>query len=118
VNRTRTSRPPGALRAAALILALICLGISGGTTLVHTDDLGALRTFHAGRSALAHTNADGADGPCLACQWEASAYNPHAPAVHVVCRPVVLMPLPASRFEAVAPRPFVHTSPRAPPSAS
>ena len=118
VNRMRTSWLPRSLRAVALILALICLGISGGTTLVHTDDIGSLRTFHAGRSALAHTAADGAEGPCLACQWEASTYNPHIPAVHVVCRPVVLMPLPAPRFEAVAPRPFVHTSPRAPPRAS
>lgn len=99
----------------ALIMALICLGISGGTTLVHTEDLGSLRTFHAGRSVLAHTATVGSDGACLACRWEAAAYNPHVPAVPLVCLPVVLMPLPASRFEAVAPRPFVHTSPRAPP---
>lgn len=101
----------------ALILALICLGVSGGTTLVHTEDLGPLRTFHAGRSVLAHAVTDGSDGSCLACQWEASAYNPHVPVVHVTCLPVLLMPLLASRFEAVAPRPFDHTSPRAPPCA-
>lgn len=102
----------------ALILALICLGISGGTTLVHTDDLASLRTFHAGRSVLTHAATAGSDASCLACQWEASAYNPHVPVVRVACLPVALMPFSASRFEAVAPPPFVHTSPRAPPCAS
>ena len=99
-------------------MALICLGVSGGTTLIHTDDIYSLRTCHAGRSVLAHTATVGSDGPCLACQWEASTYNPHVPAVHAACPPVLLMPLPASRFEAVVPLPFVHTSPRAPPCAS
>ena len=59
VNRMRTNRIPKSLRAVALIMALICLGISGGTTLVHTDDLGSLRTFHAGRDVLAHAVTGG-----------------------------------------------------------
>jgi len=117
VNRTRTIRPLRSLRALALLLALICLGISGGTTLVHTEDLGQLQTFHAGRSALAHA-VDGSDGSCLACQWEVSTYNPHVPAVPVVRLPLVWMPFPASSSETLAPRPFDHTSPRAPPRAS
>jgi hypothetical protein len=98
-------------------MALICLGISGGTTLVHTDDLASLRTFHAGHSVLGHAGGDSSDSACLACQWEASVYNPHIPIIHVACPPAALMPLQASHFEAVAPRPFGHTSPRAPPCA-
>jgi len=96
-------------------MALICLGVSGGTTLVHTEDLGSLQKFHAGRRVVIHAGGDGSDGSCLACQWEASAYNPHVPVIPVVCPATVMMPLLASRFEAVAPTPFVHTSPRAPP---
>lgn len=107
-----------ALRATALILALICLGISGGTTLVHTEDFGSLRAFHAGRSALTHAVPDGSGDSCLACQWEASAYNPQVPVVPAVRPQTVLMPLPATLSASVAPHPFVHTSPRAPPRAS
>jgi len=101
----------------ALFLALICLGISGGTTLVHTDDLGSLRTFRAGRSVLTHAAPSAAGDTCLACQWEASACDPQLPAVPIVRPGFVLMPLLKARFETVAPPPFVHTSPRAPPCA-
>lgn len=99
----------------ALLLALICLGISGGMTLVHTEDLGPLRTFHAGRNAFAHTAMDGTGDSCLACQWEASAYDPQLPAIPLARPQSVLMPLPASLSETVAPHPFDHTSPRARP---
>lgn len=101
----------------ALFLALICLGISGGTTLLHTEDLGSLRPFHAGRSALTHAVPDAGTDTCLACQWEASAYDPQLPAVPAARPCFVLMPLTAPRFETVAPPPFIHTSPRAPPCA-
>ncbi len=115
MNRTRTTWLTRALRTTALLLALICLGISGGTTLIHTEDLGPLRTFHAGRSVLTHAAPSGSADSCLACQWEASAYNPQVPAVPVACPHCVLMPLPAPFSDTVAPHPFVHTSPRAPP---
>ena len=118
MNRTRTTWLTRALRTTALLLALICLGISGGTTLVHTDDLGSLRTFHAGRSVLTHTGTVSADGGCLACQWEASAYNPQVPTVPVARPHCILMPLPTPLSASVTPPPFVHTSPRAPPRIS
>ena len=118
MNRTRTTWLTRALRTTALLLALICLGISGGTTLVHTDDFGSLRTFHAGRSLLTHTSTGATSDACLACQWEASTYNPQTPAVPAARPQCVLMPLPATLSASVAPHPFVHTSPRAPPRSS
>ena len=118
MNRTRTTWLTRALRRTALLLALICLGVSGGTTLVHTEDLGPLRTFHAGHTVLAHASPVGSSDSCLACQWEASAYSPQIPAVPVVRPRCVLMPLPATLSASVAPPPFVHTSPRAPPRLS
>jgi len=99
----------------ALFLAQICLGISGGVTLNHTDDLASVLRFHAGSSVVSHALADAAPVSCLACQWENSLFSPQVPAVSVACLPLIRLPMlcPVSRTR--FPHPFDHTSPRAPP---
>jgi len=116
VKALPTFWPRTRLRLTALFLALVCLGISGGVTLEHADSDGAsLRTFHAGRSVLSHSQAAPESLPCVACQWENAAFDSQVPAVPFVRPVLVLMPLPAVSPETGDPHTFDHTSPRAPP---
>lgn len=116
VYRFRTGRPARYLRATALFLALIVLGISGGMTLAHTDDLGFAR-FPAGSAAVSHAVPMAVDS-CIACQWENALFSPLVPAVPLPLP--ILTPLPAlsARVRTQVSDPFDHTSPRAPPHAS
>jgi hypothetical protein len=99
-------------------LALICLGISGGTTLIHTDDADSLLRFHAGTSRVSHADSMGGPDVCLACEWENSVFNPQVPAIPLL--PPVFTPLPllSANAQTRFPYPFEHTSPRAPPRVS
>ena len=119
VNRLHLSRPQMFLRRTALLLALIFLSISGGTTLTHTEDnvFGSVRV-HAGASVLAHSvSAAGADF-CAACQWESSVFSPQAPSVALPAPMFVVLPTLVAGPQVQFPHPFDHTSPRAPPRVS
>lgn len=115
VKPLRTSKFRRYLRATALILALICLGVSGGTTLLHTEDLGPLRLLHAGASTDSHAAAAAAPDTCLACQWENSLFSPQVPTAPIVFVPLMRLPVLSCSAAAHSPSPFHHTSPRAPP---
>ncbi len=119
VNRLPTSRPTMFLRRTALILALIFLGISGGTTLTHTDDdMFCLVRVHAGTSAVTHSAAAAGPDSCAACQWENSVFSPQVPAVPLPAPRFVSLPVLAVAAQTRLPHPFDHTSPRAPPHVS
>ena len=98
-------------------MALIFLGISGGTTLNHTEDLGILRHVHAGASTLSHGGGNAADS-CSACQWENSLFSPQVPAVPLLLPVLVSLPVLSANVQTRRPHPFDHTSPRAPPRVS
>ena len=117
VNRFRTGRPARYLRATALFLALIVLGISGGTTLDHSDEMGFARV-HAGRSAVSHAAPVQTADACPACQWENSLFSPLVPAVPLPLPTLTPLPVLSARIRTQVSDPFDHTSPRAPPHAS
>lgn len=116
VNRVHTSRPTRFLRAAALFLALIVLGISSGTTLTHTGDLG-ITHCRAGAQTLAHAVPQGAD-TCMACQWENSLFSLQVPAVPLPIPVFTLLPVLTAGVRTQFGTPFDHTLPRAPPCAA
>ncbi len=116
VNRLHTGRPTRFLRATALFLALLVLGISGGTTLTHTDDFGFVRV-HAGASTVSHAVPVAPD-TCVACQWENSLFSPLVPAVPLPVPILTPLPVLCTRFATCTADPFDHTSPRAPPCAA
>lgn len=117
VNRLHTGRPARFLRTAALFLALIVFGISGGTTLTHSDELGFARV-HAGRSAVSHTTLVPAADTCIACQWENALFSPLVPAVPLPLPVLTSLPVLSARLRTQVSDPFDHTSPRAPPPVS
>ena len=117
VNRRHTSRPQTLLRRTALILALIFLSISGGTTLTHTEDGVFSVRVHAGASLLTHGAPVGADS-CAACQWENSVFSPQVPAIALPAPCTVSLPVLLADAQTRFPHPFDHTSPRAPPRVS
>ncbi len=117
VNRLRTGRPARFLRATALLFALIVLGISGGTTLAHSDEMGFARG-HAGPSAVTHAAPVQAADTCLACQWENALFSPLVPAVPLPLPTLTPLSLLLVHIRTQVPDPFDHTSPRAPPHVS
>ena len=55
----------------ALLLAFVCLWISGGAVLHHTDDDAlTVQTFTVGHAALHHAASLPPPASCAACQWE------------------------------------------------
>ena len=101
----------------ALLLALICLWISGGATLHHTDDVSAFLTFHAGQSAVGHATPPPLQLPCAACEWEQALATPHQPAVPIVANTLVRRHYAALLSLALHLQSFDYTSLRAPPAA-
>ena len=101
----------------ALLLALIVLGLSGGTTLLHTDELGLARV-HAGQSAVTHAAPVQTADNCPACQWENALFSPQVPAVPLPLPVLTPLPVLLSRVRVQVSDPFDHTSPRAPPRVS
>ena len=119
VNRLQTSSPQTFLRRTALLLALIFLSISGGTTLTHTEDnVFSLVRVHAGASALTHGATAAGTDFCAACQWESSVFTPQVPVVALPAPVFVVLPVLAVNPQTRFPHPFDHTSPRAPPRVS
>lgn len=116
VNRLYATKPTRFLRAAALFLALIVLGISGGTTLTHTDDLGFARS-HAGAGTISHAIPVAADS-CIACQWENARFSPQVPGVPLPLPTLISLSVLSAHIRTQVSDPFDHTSPRAPPHAS
>lgn len=116
VNRLHTGRPARFLRMAALFLALIILGISGGTTLDHSDEMGFARIC-AGRNTVSHAVPVAAD-TCIACQWENSLFSPLVPAVPLPLPTLTPLSVLSARARTQFSNPFDHTSPRAPPHVS
>ena len=114
VNRLHTGKPARFLRTAALLLALLVLGISGGTTLLHTEELNFAR-IHAGRSAVVHAASAPAADACTACQWENALFSPQVPAVPLPLPVLTPLPMLSARIQTQVSNPFDHTSPRAPP---
>ena len=116
VDRLHTHRPTRFRQLTALFLALVILGISGGTTLTHTDEIGFVRV-HAGASAVSHAVPVAAD-TCAACQWENALFSPLVPAVPLPLPILTPLPVLSSRVRTQVSDPFDHTSPRAPPCAA
>ena len=96
-------------------MALICLGVSGGTTLVHTDDVGGLLRFHAGASAVTHGGSVSGPDFCLACEWENTLFSPQVPAVPIIHPALTLLPVLRAGIQTRFPDPFDHKASRAPP---
>jgi hypothetical protein len=96
-------------------MALICLGVSGGTTLVHTDDIGSMLQFHAGTSTVTQGGVVAAPDFCLACEWENTLFSPQVPVVPIVHPILTLLPVLRAEVQTRYPDPFDHTSSRAPP---
>ena len=115
VNRLHTSRLQRFFRKTALIMALICLGVSSGTTLVHTDDVAPMLQFHAGASAVTHGGSVSAPDFCLACEWENTLFSPQVPAVPIIRPALTLLPVLRAGIQSHCPDPFDHTASRAPP---
>ena len=111
----QTTRLLWTRRSLALLLALVCLWMGGGVALNHTDEMVLARHFRAGRSADTPVHAVPAPVLCLACEWEQLASDPQAPAVSVLCLPLVWAALAPASLPSCAPSAFAHTSPRAPP---
>lgn len=114
IPRTRSAQ--SGPRWVALLLALVCLWMSSGGVLRHTDDLAALRAFAAGRDALHRSAAAAPAAPCAAHQWmDALRTLPSAPPpvslTAVVVARVSVIPAPALHL-----RCFKDTPPRGPPS--
>ncbi len=100
----------------ALFLVLIVLGISGGMTLAHSDDLGFAR-FHAGTAAVSHAVPVAVDA-CIACQWENALFSPLVPAVPLPLPTLTPLPVLSVRVRTQVSDPFDHKAPRAPPHVS
>ena len=96
----------------ALLLALICLWISGGAALKHTDEPLAYRTGH---SAAGHTAPPTILLACAACEWEQAFSHPPAPAVHVACLPLIRGGYAAVLPSALHLRGFDYVALRGPP---
>ncbi len=101
----------------ALLLAFVCLWISGGAVLHHTDDddSGLLQTFAAGKSLLSHAAPALPTLPCAACQWEQNVPPLDAPGIAVV-----QLPFSRTTFAPLLPltlhlRCFDYTTLRGPP---
>ena len=106
------------LRPAALLLALVCLWISGGAVLHHTDvdDTLTVQTYVAGHSALRHALPVPPPVACAACQWEQTL-----PTLSASAPSIAPLPLCHFAFAATLPpflhlRPFNYTALRGPPS--
>ena len=104
------------MKTAALFLALVVLGISGGTTLDHSDEMGFARVC-VGRNAVSHAAPAQAADTCLACQWENSLFSPLVPAVPLPLPTLMPLPVLSARLRTQAPSPFDYKASRAPPHA-
>ena len=101
------------VRRTALLLALICLWISGGAALHHTDDP---LLYAVGRSAIGHAIPPVAQTSCAACEWEQSFSHSPAPSIHVAYLPLVRMRYAATLSFALHLRCFDYTALRGPPT--
>ncbi len=120
VNRMHTRRPGQFVRTAALFLALIVCGISGGTTLFHTEELlpAHARAAHGLARLTAPAVAAPAADACPACQWENALFRSPVPAVPLPAPVFFSLPLFSASVQTRTCDPFDHTAPRAPPLAS
>ncbi len=117
MRKLNTSRPVLRLRAAALLLAFVCLWISGGAVLSHTDadDTLTVQTYAAGHSALHHALPAPPPVPCAACQWEQTLPALPAPAPSVAALPLCRFSFAAALPPVLHLRP-ANTATRGPPS--
>ncbi len=106
------SRSAQLLSRTALLLALLCLWISGGATLHHTDEP---PLFAAGHSAVGHATPPVTLSPCAACEWEQSFSHPSAPCLQVAFLPLIRLSYVAALLPVLHLRCFDHTAPRGPP---
>ena len=118
MRRFDTSRRVVKLRAAALLLAFVCLWISGGAVLHHTsdDDVLTVQTYAVGHSALRHALPTPPPAPCAACQWEQTLPTLPAPAPSVAALPLCRLSLTAALPGFLHLRPFDYTALRGPPA--
>ncbi len=100
----------------ALLLALICLWLSSGAALHHTDDLSAFRAFRAGRSVDRHSAPAPAADQCVAHEWMSvwQTLSTTRPAVTWTGVTVALLFCPLAA--ALHRRGFEYVSLRGPPS--
>ena len=102
---------------AALIMALICLWMSSGATLNHTDDLADFLTFRVGHSVDRHLSATLPSDPCAACQWEQTVPTLAASVPTVTLKPLFVASIAVSVPDVLHLRCFDHFGLRAPPFA-
>jgi hypothetical protein len=101
----------------SLLLAVICLWMSGGAQLHHTDDLSIFRTFAAGHSqTLSHTSSNSSPDMCAACEWDQIVGQPHTPAIVVAFSSLTAIGPSVEAQSAVVQRCFDHNLLRGPPS--
>jgi len=90
-------------RRVAFALALVCLWMSGGATLHHTDDFDSLKSFHAsGRIVLTHATQQPPAEQCVAHEWLTAWHTLHA------TTPAILVPLPETLSVAKRPGVVLH----------
>jgi len=103
-------------RRVAFILGMICLWMSAGAVLAHTDDLHMFaKVAVGGRATLGHAHLIAPDGPCAACEWTQAARTLHSPTLSVASVALVRTDRPLPVPAALHLRAFTHTFLRAPP---
>lgn len=104
------------LNRVALLLALVCLWMSSGAALRHTDDLSEYLTFAAGRAAFGHSTPTPSSVPCVAHEWMNAWQTLHTASLAVGYSPVFLTTLRQTPTAALHLGGFDYVSLRGPPS--
>ena len=103
------------LGRVSFLVALICLWMSSGAELRHTDDVNMFRMFHAGQVRLQHSSPAPADIACVAHEWMNAWQTLHTARTAISwtfthCERIVRVPNAALHLLA-----FDYTALRAPP---
>ncbi len=103
-------------RRTAWALALVCLWLSGGATLTHTDDLSDLHSFPRGQATLSQASPVAQALPCAAHEWMDAWQTLQTPVCHVVSFSYLIPRVQVSVPPVLHLRPFDHHQFRGPPS--
>ena len=104
------------LQKTALLLALICLWISGPVAMHHTDEVVFFAAAGQNHSRIGHVTPPATQTPCAACEWEQSFSHPNIPSVHIAYLPLIQVRYTAALPVVLHVRRFDYTALRGPPS--
>lgn|SRR5579883_2293920 len=104
-------------RRVSLLLALVCLWLSAGAVLAHTDDFSFLRTFNVARGATErHAAAPIKADQCGACEWTQTARAVQTPVIAVETSTLIRTERPLPVPSALHLVPFTDILLRGPPT--